>query len=807
MNKALVRCSLCLLLCNSAAGAEHTTAYATGLQQPAEILVDRWGVPHLYAANQQDVFFVQGYNAARDRLFQIDLWRRRGLGRLAEVFGPTFVEQDRAARLFLYRGDMAKEWLAYGPQAQDIAERFVAGINAYIDQLERTPHALPFEFKKFAYRPEKWRTDDVVRIRSHALTRNLASEVARAQVACKADLKLDALRVHLEPPWETHLPDGLDPCLPANVLQVYQLATQGVSLSQPSQHSGASQDRQSSPQLAMDAPMAGLEGSNAWVIAPAKSSTGRAILAGDPHRSYSVPSLRYLAHLHTPAMDVIGAGEPALPGISIGHNQSIAFGLTIFGIDQEDLYVYAMNPQNPQQYRYQNQWEDLTVVHERIAVKGAAPVDVDLPFTRHGPLIFREAAKNRAFAVRSGWFEPGMAPYFGSIQWLTAQNFEAFKQAMRHWGAPAENQVYADTQGNIAWVPGGLAPIRPNWDGLLPGPGDGRYEWNGFLDGALLPSAYNPAQGWFASANEMNLPSDFAYRQHKLGFEWASRDRYDRLAQVLGGKEKISLEDSMRLQNDVLSTTGQRIVALLKPLRASDADTAAALKLLQAWDGVESAGSGPAALFEIWWSRYLLYAGKQVLLGSNAAANSFGPLDPSVLLDMLEQPSKYWPTNANANANAQRDGFLLASLAMAWRNAQQLLGADVRKWRWGQLHHAAMAHPLAGALDSAGAAKLNIGPLPQQGGYSTPNVSSYDPRDFHQLAGASFRVVVDVGNWDNSRAINTPGQSGDPDSPHYRDLTSLWLRGAYFPLLYSRKAVEAATVQRITLLPAPAAKP
>ncbi len=796
MRKALVCSGLCMLMCSAGAALPTRTVHVAGLQQPAQILIDRWGVPHLYAASPQDVFFVQGYNAARDRLFQIDLWRRRGLGRLSEVFGPAFVKQDSASRLFLYRGDMQKEWQAYGPQAQDIAERFVAGINAYIAQLALKPQDLPWEFKHFGYRPEKWQAQDVVRIRSHALTRNLTSEVARASVACHANLQTDALRMRLEPPWQTQIPEGLDPCLPPDVLQVFQLATQAVSLTPSNLKTGQAGADTPATLLTEAAPAAPTEGSNAWVIAPAKSATGRALLASDPHRAYSVPSLRYIAHLHTPTLDVIGASEPALPGISIGHNQSIAFGLTIFSIDQEDLYVYALNPQNPRQYRYKDQWEDISVLHEQIAVKGTAPVAVELQFTRHGPVVYCEAAKNRAFAVRSAWFEPGMAPYFGSINVMAANNFQTFKQALQHWGAPSENMLYADTQGNIGWVAGGLAPIRPNWDGLLPVPGDGRFEWAGFLDGSQLPWIDNPTQGWFASANEMNLPGDYPYRSRKLGFEWAPRDPYDRLAEVLGRPAKLSLENAKRLQNDVTSTAARRITALLKPLQSTDEETAAALLLLRSWDSVETAESAAAALYEVWWSHFLLFVSKQLALDAAGAA-SFGALDSTVLLDALEHPQTYF----GSDATAKRDGLLLTSLKMAWRNTAQLLGPDPRQWRWGRLHHTSLQHPLAGALDSTSAAKLNINPLPKQGGYSTPNVSSYDPRDFRQIGGPSFRMVVDVGNWDNTRAINTPGQSGDPDSPHYRDLTTMWLRGEYFPLLYSRKAIDAATVQRIDLLP------
>jgi penicillin amidase len=425
-----------------------------GLREPAEILVDRWGVPHIYAANNDDAFFAQGFNAARDRLFQIDLWRRRGLGRLAEVLGPAYVEHDKAARLFLYRGDMSQEWAAYGPDAQPIATAFVAGINAYVDWLGEHPDGMPLEFKLLGYAPSKWEAGDVVRIRSHGLTRNLTSEVARANTVCKTDSqngpKYDQVRFGLQPAWETKVPEGLDPCLPKDVLRLFTLATEEIHIAKGDVNTVAAL-----PQPTSD----NAEGSNNWVIAPSKSATGRPILANDPHRAYSTPSLRYIAHINAPGMSVIGAGEPALPGISIGHNGTIAFGLTIFNVDQEDLYVYDVNPSNAREYRYKDSWEPMRVVRETIDVKGAAPVTTELVFTRHGPVIYDDASKHRAYAVRTCWLEPGMAPYFGSISYMRATNFAEFKRAMLHWGAPTENQVYADVQGNIGWVPGGLAPF------------------------------------------------------------------------------------------------------------------------------------------------------------------------------------------------------------------------------------------------------------------------------------------------------------------------------------------------------------
>ena len=286
-----------------------------------------------------------------------------------------------------------------------------------------------------------------------------------------------------------------------------------------------------------------------------------------------------------------------------------------------------------------------------------SPVNAELMFTRHGPVIYIEKEKNRALAVRTGWLEAGMAPYFGSIDYMYAKNFEEFKRAMLHWGAPTENQVYADTKGNIGWVPGGLTPIRPNWDGLLPVPGDGRYEWSGFLSGDKLPVSYNPKQGWFASANELNIPQGYPYQQRKLGFEWPHDARFRRLSEQFSKPGKVSLEDSMRLQNDVVSIPARRLIALLKnlnsPVRVMDQKARAALQMLTAWDGVESTDSAQAALFEVWWSRYLGGVFKNVALSKAGAAVIAQP-DSTLLLDTLENPQ----TRLGAEAVAKRDWVL-----------------------------------------------------------------------------------------------------------------------------------------------------
>jgi penicillin amidase len=760
-----------------------------GLHAPAEIAVDHWGVAHIRAGDVHDAFFLQGYNAARDRLWQIDLWRKRGLGLLSASFGPSYAAQDRAARLFLYRGDMAREWAAYGPEAKTDAEAFVAGINAYVAEVRAGKRPLPVEFALTKSQPDDWTADDVVRVRSHGLTRNLVSEVARAQVACAAGLAADRLRQKLEPPITPTLAEGLDPCdTPAAVLTDYRLGTEDVSFAPPGQATA-----QASPQrmLAQAADDLAADGSNNWVVAPSRTATGRPILANDPHRALGAPSLRYIVQLTAPGLDVIGAGEPALPGISIGHNETIAFGLTIFEIDQEDLYVYQLNPANPRQYRYDGRWEDMTVVGEPLKVKGEADRRIELMFTRHGPVLYVDAAHNRAFALRSVWWEPGTSAYFGSSQYMTARDWAGFRAAMAHWGAPSENLVYADTSGHIGWIPGGRAPIRPNWDGLTPVPGDGRYEWAGFWGEDDLPQAFDPPQGWFASANEMNLPAGYPATERKIGFEWADRSRIDRIKQVLSANAHVSLADAMALQTDDYTMLGKRLAALAAPLSADDPQLAQALALLRAWDGHEGTNSAAAAIYEVWGMKHL---GQAVVAAATpkAAQALVGAGSLDAVVTWLESPE----------AAASRNAILLSSLKQALGELTTRLGPDMAAWRWGDLHHADWSPAAAALAGPALKAQMRVGPLQARGSASTPMAQAYKLDDFSVTHGASFRMVLDVGDWDQSRAINSPGQSGDPFSPQYRDLFPLWNGGQYVPLLFSRPAVDAATRLVIRLTPA-----
>ncbi len=753
-----------------------------GLGAEAEILVDRWGIPHIYAASQRDAFFVQGFNAARDRLWQIDTWRKRGLGLMAGDLGPAYVERDRAARLLLYRGDMAAEWACYGADAEARTTAFVAGINAYVDLVEHEPDRLPMEFRALGTKPARWKPEDVVRCRSHARVRNLDSEVLRSAVVARFGAEADRLHRGLQPEWRLQVPEGTAPhVIPPEVMRLYLLGCE------PHPMDGADPAE----------PLAetGEWGSNNWALAPKRTTTGRAILASDPHRVHDQPSLRYIAHLSAPGLDVIGAGEPAIPGVSLGHNDRLAFSLTIHPSDQEDLYVYELHESDPDLYRYGEGWERMRVVAEEIPVRGGAAVPAELRFTRHGPVLYVDAANRRAYALRSVWWEPGTAAYMASLGYLTATNVEAYQAALEGWGAPSTNHVVADVDGHIAWQAAAKIPVRPNWDGLMPVAGDGRYEWAGTISASTLPSVKDPAEGWVGSSNQMNLPPGFDYRRHKTGFEWTDVARFMRVSESLSGDRRWSVEDTLKLQTDVLSVPARRLCALLAAARGEGAAQARAF--LAGWDHRLDAGSGPAALFEIWFTNHLMPAVPRAL-GPDGMARLITVPDTQLYLEILEKAED---PGFGADPAAARDALLLETLAAAWTEAVRRMGEDAADWSWGRIHQGYFGHPLSRLAPPEIAARLDVGPAPKGGSNLTVNNNGYRASDFRVISGVSWRMVLDVGDWDASWTINAPGQSGDPASPHYRDLFPIWARDEYVPMLYSRAAVEAATERRIRLVP------
>ncbi len=779
-----------ILLATPAIAAERQTWAVRGLKQEAEVIVDRWGVAHLYARSVRDGYFLQGYNAARDRLWQIDLWRKRGLGLLSASFGPAYVRKDRAARLFLYRGDMQAEWNRYAPGSRGHYEAFAAGINAFVDEVLAGRKPLPREFALTDSRPGRWRAEDIVRIRSNTLVSNVRQEVARAQVACAAGLDADRLRIRLVPDHRVQVPAGLDACaVGPEVLEDYDLGTADVSFEL------ARTATTGAARVVQAAEAARMEGSNNWVIAPARSATGRAILANDPHRAFAVPSLRYVVHVEAPGLSFIGAGEPAVPGISLGHNGQGAFGLTIFNADQEDLYVYDLKPGDADSYRYGKGWERMTIVEEKIDVKNADPVTVRLRFTRHGPILFQDPGKDKAFALRTIWAMPGASGY-AAASWLAgACNWEDFRNAADHWGTPPLNLIWADTSGTTGWSAAALVPVRRNWDGLLPVPGDGRYEWQGVLPPADLPRSKDPAKGWFATANEMNLPAGYP-AEPPISFEWGDTSRADRLARVLGANGKVSIQDAAALQMDTHSEMARRLVKLAAGVAPDNAAGRRALALLRAWDFDVGQESVAAAIYEVWLTQHLGRA--LVAHAAPAAAKLIGLGSPDAALRIMETRDPLLGTDPEGAVHS----ILSESLTAALADLSARLGPDMAGWKWGRLHRIELTPAVATLAGAEEQAAMTVGPAELGGSSSTLAAAAYRGGNFAAVHGASVRLVIDVGDWDRSLFLNMPGQSGNAGDPHYKDLFPRWLSGDFARLVYTRAAVDESAEHIIRLTPA-----
>jgi penicillin G amidase len=773
-----------------------------GLVDEASISIDQWGIPHIRAQNKRDLFFSQGYNAARDRLWQIDLWRKRGLGLLAADFGPGYVEQDRAARLFLFRGDMKKEWTSYCEDAQEIATAFVEGINIYIDLVEAKALELPPEFMLFSTRPARWLPEDVVRIRSHSLMRNALSEVIRANVVSRAPVEVDALRQALVPLKEPFVADGIAlEDIPLEVTDIFKLALAAVTfderrLAASVEEAGLWRRVTGTGEIVRDS---SAQGSNNWVIHGSRTESGRPILANDPHRTHAVPSLRYLVHLTCPEFDVIGAGEPCLPGICIGHNGTSAFGLTLFfGHDQEDVYVYDTSPNDPNFYRYGDDWKKMTVLKEAVVLKDGTSTTLESRFTRHGPVVYEDKDRNRAYAIKTVWLEVGTAPYFASIASMRTRSFSDFRTAMAKWGVPATNQVYADKGGTIGWVVAGFSPVRPNWNGLLPVPGDGRFEWKGYFPAERLPSAGNPEKGFLATANEPNLPPDWDHTTNQIGYEWLERSRADRIEEVLAGSFAHSVQSSATLQTDSTSLVARRLIKVLETIDITAAESLTEARVIfSGWQHRLDVGSAAAALFEVWWSKHLRPALFKLVTNDAVVQSLLLPGDPASILSLLEKPDHRLGTDPMTVRNALIEQSLNAALA----ECRRTLGSDSNTWRWGSLHQAHFVHATSNVFSDKARPNGNVGPFEKAGSDSSPMNASYRTSDFRVTVGASVRVVIDVGEWDNSLCINAPGQSGSPSSLHYGDLADKWSRGEFVPLLYSKTRVDEATVQRIVLFP------
>ncbi len=777
----------------SAAAQPADTLHAPGLHGPVAIVRDSNGIAHIRARDEHDLFFAQGWNVARDRLFQLELWRRQATGTMAEALGPRWAPRDRAARLFAYRGDPDAELAHYHPHGAAIVRAFADGVNARIAQVDADPALLPPELRALGMRPGRW-TPAVVVSRHNALAANAEQEVDLAR-AVRA-MGVDAVRAvgRFEPAPVVLAPDSAVDvaALDDSVLAAYRAWRAPVTFT--------------AGELVASAPPVPLvpagdeqrDGSNNWVIAGTHTASGKPLLANDPHRTIQLPSLRYWVHLTAPGWDVVGAGEPALPGVSVGHNAHGAWGLTIFGLDVEDVYVYRTDPADPTRYRYRGGWERMREARDTVRVRGAPPQPAVLRFTRHGPVLWEDRARHLAYALRAAWLEPGTAPYLASLRLDQARTWAEFRDgAVRHL-MPAENLIWADTGGTIGWQASGIAPVRHGWTGLVPVPGDGRYEWAGFLPINELPHVVNPPGGVIATANENNVPAGYAHTDAVGRGGWADPWRVRRVREVLDTTRGATAARMAALQQDVVSLPARALTPLLRAVTPADTAARWARDTLLAWDHTLAPTSVPAAVY-VAWERALLQRAAARVVPPAARAYLHG-VSVARLVEWLTAPATAPRTLFGGAGAAARDSLLAAALDDAVGDLRRRLGADHGTWRYGQLafHHVLIHHPLDAALDSSGRAAYDAGPLPRGGYANTVNATGNTDNQTH---GASFRLVADLADWDASLGTNTPGQSGDPRDPHYRDLFAPWAAGRTFRVPYTRAAVDRAGESRQVLVP------
>ncbi len=723
-----------------------------GLKQPVEIVRDKEGIPHIYAQNDDDLFFAQGYVMAQDRLWQLEMWRRWREGSLAEIFGPEAYDYDARARLMMFRGpwDQA-EWGSYHPDAERLFTAWANGLNAYVKQ---NADSLPVEFRLTGIRPEPWTAKTLTlrwaEIGLSSAANTPLNEIELAQNVAKLGVAEANRRAAPDPADNLTVPEGFDPAtLPADLLaaarkgddepfapgklpsleivEAYRALVPGL-------------------QVARVAPeLQDMDGSNNWVISGKLSPTGVPILSNDPHRTIEMPSLRYFVHLNAPGWNVIGGGEPPFIGVDAGNNENMAWGFTFAGIDMVDTFVEETNPADANQTKYNGAWEPMRVIREEIKVKGEAPRTVELKFTRHGPVFYEDAVNHRAYVAKSVNQEPGTAPFRGSLKLAQAESCETFFDRAMYWKVPTHNLICGDNKGNIALQVSGLTPDRDGWNGRLPVPGTGKYEWRGFRSD--LPREYNPARGYIATANDNSHPPGYKGRPvlYRTTRE-VEVARIVRIRQMLDAQKQFSISDLERMHHDAYSLRGERDQPLFKGWTAKSADVEKARALIEGWDRILTRDTTPGAIYVRWSTTD---GGRKALDAKPGQARQ--ALVEQGLGQALERMTKDW-------------------------------GADWSQWRYGRINESKLPHMFIDAF--------SLPPVERPGGFNTVNAT-----------GANFRRIIDLSNLDNSVGTNAPGQSAQPGSPYYGNWREHLADGQYFPLPFTRAAVDRQAGHKLTIKP------
>jgi penicillin amidase len=789
------------------------SARVPGLHGPVQIVRDRWGVPHVYAEDEDDLFFAQGYVHAQDRLWQMELQRRLGSGRLSEILGEPTVAVDRFVRTVgLNRAD-EDEVRSLPAETRRALDAYAAGVNAWMRQ-RRGQWSL--EFTLLRCEPQPWRPVDSLywaKFLTAVLSGNWASETLRSRLAVKlgADLAAD-----LEPAYPADnptvvsgpgLPPGAEP--PPNgwrspaLLEALKLVESLLGRDVP---------RPQPP-----APPSGVirlnpGASNQWVVSGARTATGRPLLANDTHMSVAMPAIWYQVHLAGGRYQVAGVSLAGVPGVLVGHNQRCAWGLTTAWQDAQDLFIERINPANGAEYEFQGQWRPLQTVQEVIAVKGRAePEVVEVKLTQHGPIVSDLMGESTPMALR--WVALDQTDMLGALLgYDRAANWQEFRAALASWAAPAHNFVYADVDGHIAYFQAGWMPVRAKGHGIAPVPGwTGEHEWQRFLTLDELPQALDPASGWLGVAN--NLVVDKTY-PHFVSADLENPSRATRLVELLTAHDTVSAADFAAMQRDTYSAQAQRFVRHLLPIQPTNTREARALELLRGWDCHITADSVAAALYET-IRLYALHVVFDRHLGE--LADAYVGIDPSPLgdtgpyhdrsfvrlLEILDDKrgDSIWLRDPDTGIPQPKGELLHRALRIALRDMKAHLGEDMETWTWGRLNRIHFAHPLGSVKPLH--LLFNRGPYPMGGDRDTLLRASGKPAfPFQPVAVVdALRFIADLSDWDRCQIIVPGGQSGHVASPNYADQIPLWRNGLMLTLPFSRPAVERNARARLVLSP------
>jgi penicillin amidase len=761
------------------------TLQVSGLQAPVEVVRDRWGVPHIYAENADDLFFAQGYVHAQDRFYQLEFSRRIGQGRLSEMLGDTALDQDKFIRTVGWWRTAQQEETRLAGESKAALEAYAAGVNAYIES-HRDALALEFAILRLIgtkVEIEPWRPSHSLvwgKVMAWSLSGNMDLEILRARIVAALD---EEALTGLTPPYPKNHPIIVPSGVSWQQLRLDEVAT--FSDQAPSLGRGA-----------------GI-GSNNWVIAGSKTTTGMPLLANDMHLGIQMPSIWYEVGLHCQTttgdrdrcpFNVTGFSFPGTPGVIVGHNDRIGWGVTNLGPDVQDLYIEQVNPANVNQYKVNGEWVDFEIIREEIAVAGQdEPEVIDVRISRHGPVLNEvledppvSSTAQEVLALKWTALEPG-AIFHAVLLLDRAQDWEEFRQALTFWDVPSQNFVYADVDGNIGYQAPGKIPIRKSGDGQMPVPGwTDDYEWVGYIPFEELPSLYNPPQGFIVTANNAVVDASYPYL---ISLDWDRGYRAQRITEMIEALEKLSVDDITRIHGDNKSLSAAEIIPYLTALTPDDPKINQALERLAKWDMQEHKDSTAAAVYEVIWAHLLA-----ALLDELPEDLRFkGGSAPMVLVrDLLTRPESHWWDDKSTAIVETPDDILLRALQEGYTWLEQHHGGDIDNWTWGQLHTATFENP---SLGQSGIglieAVFNRGPVPTSGGSDIINATGWSTEEPAIVTSVpSERMILDLADWQRSLTMHTTGQSGHPFHSHYGDMIIPWRDIQYHTMHWERSALE-----------------